>query len=100
MSVKISKVACCKRKLKTKTVTEKYKTAKEVDKGNHCLNKKKIIEKSGKTKFLRKELGCESPYMKIWLLNARHQSIPVTGTIVKKKMQKNLVVIIFKHDGG
>ena len=79
----MSKVACCKRKLKTKTITEKYKVLKEVEKGQSSASiskkygtpkqtlsgwlkeKQKFIQKSRKTILLRKESGCDSPHMMI-----------------------------------
>ena len=62
----------------------------------HCLDgyrkKQKFIEKSRKTKLLQRKVRMrlfthedldKACYM--WLLNARHQSIPVSGTIFKVK---------------
>ena len=79
----MSKFAGCKRKLKTRTTTAKYKILKEVEKGESSVSiskkygvpkqtlsgwlkeKQKFIQKSRKTKLLRKESGCDSPHMKI-----------------------------------
>ena len=56
----MSKVACCKRKLKTRTITDKYKILKEVEKGElyASISKKYVVPKqtfsgwlNGKTKI-------------------------------------------------
>ena len=78
----MSKFAGCKRKLKTRTTTAKYKILKEVEKGESSVSiskkygvpkqtlsgwlkeKQKFIQKSRKTKLLRKESGCDSLHMK------------------------------------
>ena len=36
----------------------------------------------------------------MWLLNAQHQTIPVSGAILKVILQKNLGVTILKHPMG
>ena len=99
----MSKVAGCKRKLKTRTITEKYKILKEAEKGESSASiskkygvpkqtlsgwlkeKQKFIQKSRKTKLLRKESGWLVKASYMGFLNARHQSIPVSGTIFKVK---------------
>ena len=106
----MSKLPGCKRKLKSRTITEKHKILKEVEKGESSasISKKYGVTKqtfSGwskeKTKnYLEVEKNKTSAkrvrmrlsphedldkacYM--WLLNALHQSIPVSGTILKVK---------------
>ena len=80
----MSKVAGWKRKLKTITITEKCKILKEIEKGESSASiskkygvpkqtlsgwlkekTKKFIQKSRKTKLLRKESGCDSHHVKI-----------------------------------
>ena len=71
------------RKLKTGTITEKYKILKKIEKGESSASiskkygvpkqtlsgwlkgKQKFIQKSRKTKLLRKESGCDSSHMRI-----------------------------------
>ena len=106
----MSKFAGCKRKLKTRTTTAKYKILKEVEKGESSvsISKKYGVPKQTLSGWLKEKtiiyLEVEknktsakrvrmriSPhedldkacYMR--LLNARHQSIPVSGTILKVK---------------
>ena len=106
---KMLKVAGCKRKLKTRTI-EKHKILKEVDKGDSSasISKKYGIAKHALSGWLKeknknlfgsqeKQNFCErvrmrvSPYEDLekacymWHLNARHQSMPVSGTIFKVK---------------
>lgn len=79
------KVTSCKRNLKTRTITQKYKILTEVAKGESSASiskkygiakqtlsrtEKKIIRKSTKTKILCKELGCESSLIRIWTKHA------------------------------
>ena len=79
----MSKVAGCKRKLKARTITEKYKILKEFEKegSSTSISKKydirkqtlsgwlkektKIYSEVEKNKFLQKESGCDSSHMKI-----------------------------------
>ena len=79
----MSIVAGCKRKLKTGTITEKYKILKKIEKGESSASiskkygvpeqtssgglkeKQNFIQKSRKTKLLRKESGCDSSHMRI-----------------------------------
>ena len=99
-----------KRKLASKTITEKYKILKEIDKGNSCafvaknyyipkqtlsnwLKKKKQIYESvdsnSTTKKRQRFRG--SPYESIdeacykWLVNARGRNIPISATVLKTK---------------
>ena len=106
----MSKVAGCKWKLKTRTITEKYKILKNVEKGESSLSiskkygvpkqtlpgwlkeKTKIYSEVEKNKTSAKRVRMRlSPHEDLdkacymWLLNARHQSIPVSGTIFKVK---------------
>ena len=71
------------RKLKTGTISEKYKILKKIEKGESSASiskkygvpkqtlsgwlkeKQKFIQKSRKTKLLRKESGCDSSHMRI-----------------------------------
>ena len=100
----MSKVA--KRKLPSRTLTEKYKVLKEIDKGESSASvskkygipkqtlsgwskeKNKIYSEVEKNKTSAKRVRMrvslnenldEACYM--WLLNTRHQNIPVSGTI-------------------
>ena len=79
----MSKVAGCKRKLKTRTITEKYKILKEVEKGESSASiskkygvskqtlsgwlkeKTNIYSEVEKKKLPREESGYKSPQMKI-----------------------------------
>ena len=104
------KVAGCIRKLKTETITETYKILKEVEKGESSASiskkygvpkqtlsgwlkeKTKIYSEVEKNKTSAKRVRMRlSPHEDLdkacymWLLNARHQSIPVSGTIFKVK---------------
>ena len=105
----MSKVGGCKRNLKTRTITEKYKILKEVEKENHVhlyqrsmafqanivwmvKRKNKVYSEVEKNKTSAKRVRMwlsrhedldKACYM--WLLNAWHQSIPVSGTIFKVK---------------
>ena len=106
----MSKVAGCKRKLKTRNIPEKYKILKEVEKGESSasLSKKygvpkqtlygwlkektKIYSEVEKNKTFSKRVRMQlSPHEDLdkacymWLLNAQHQSIPVSGAIFKVK---------------
>ena len=100
----MSKVACCKRKLKTKTITEKYKVLKEVEKGQSSasISKKYGVPKqtlSGSLKEKTKIYSEVEKRVRMWLsphddldkayymllLNAQHQGIPVPGTILEVK---------------
>ena len=106
----MSKVAGWKRKLKTRTITEKCKILKEIEKGETSASiskkygvpkqtlsgwlkeKTKICSEVEKNKTSAKRVRMRlSPHEDIdkvcymWLLNARHQSIPVSGTIFKDK---------------
>ena len=53
----MSKVAGCKRKLKTITITEKYKTLKEVEKGESSafISKKYGVPKQTWSRWLQKK---------------------------------------------
>ena len=53
----MSKVAGCKRKLKARTITEKYKTLKEVDKGESSasISKKYDIAKQTLSGWLKEK---------------------------------------------
>ena len=106
----MSKVAGCKRKLKTRTITEKYKILKEVEKGESSasISRKYGIPKQTLSGWLKEKTKIYSEVEKnktsakrdrmrlslhedldkacyMWLLNVRHQSIPVSGTIFKAK---------------
>ena len=122
----MSKAAGCKRKLKTRTISEKYKILKELDKGESCAciakkyniakqtlsgwlkEKARIYSEVEKNKTSEKRLrmrGSSYEDMDKWLLNARHQNIPISGTILKEKalyFAKELggVILIFKHRMG
>ena len=79
----MSKVAGCKSKLRTRAITEKYKTLKEVEKGGSSASiskkygvskqtlsgwlkeKTNIYSEVEKKKLPRKESGYKSPQMKI-----------------------------------
>jgi len=99
-----------KRKLTTKSITEKYIILKEVDKGNSCasvamkhnipkqtlsnwLKKKKQIYESVDSNSTRKKRQRfrGSPYENIdeacykWLVNASGRSIPISATVLKTK---------------
>ena len=106
----MSKLPGCKRKVKSRTITEKHKILKEVEKGESSAS---ISKKYGVTKqtlfgwlkektknYLEVEKNKtsakrvrmrHSPHEDLdkacymWLLNALHQSIPVSGTIFKVK---------------
>ena len=107
----MSKVAGCKRKLKTRTITEKHKILQEVEKGESSasISKKYGVPKQklsgwlkGKTKLysevkknktsvkrVRMRLSPHEDLDKacyLWLLTPRHQSIPVSGAIFKVKV--------------
>ena len=106
----MSKVAGWKRKLKTITITEKCKILKEIEKGESSASiskkygvpkqtlsgwlkeKTKIYSEVKKSKTSKKRVRMQlsthddlnkACYM--WLWNAQHQSIPVSGTIFKVK---------------
>ena len=106
----MSKVAGCKRKLKTRIITEKYKILKEVEKGESSASmskkygvpeqtlpgwlkeKTKIYSEVEKNKTSAKRVRMRlSPHEDLdkacymCFLNAQHQSIPVSGTIFKVK---------------
>ena len=106
----MSKVACCKRKLKTKTITEKYKVLKDVEKGQSSasISKKYGVPKQTLSGWLKEKTKIYSEVEKnntsakrvrmwlsphddldkayyMWLLNAQHQGIPVPGTILEVK---------------
>ena len=53
----MSKVAGCKRKLKTITISEKYKTLKEVEKGESSafISKKYGVPKQTLSRWLKKK---------------------------------------------
>ena len=51
----MSKVAGCKRKLKTKTITEKYKILKEIKKENHLYPKKYGVRKQTLSGWLKEK---------------------------------------------
>ena len=99
-----------KRKLASKSITEKYKILKEVDKGNSCafVAKKHNIPKQTLSNWLKKKkqiyesIGSNSsamkrqrfrwwPYENIdkayykWLVNARGRSILLSATVLKTK---------------
>ena len=106
----MSKVAGCKRKLKTRTITEKYEILKEVEKGESStsISKKHGVPKQTLSGWLKEKTKIYSEVEKtktsvkgdrmrlslhedldktcyMWLLNDRHQTIPVSGTIFKAK---------------
>ena len=106
----MSKAAGCKGKLKTRTISEKYKILQELDKGESCAciakkydiakqtlsgwlkEKARIYSEVEKNKTSEKRLRMRgSSYEDMdktcykWLLNARHQNIPISGTILKEK---------------
>ena len=99
-----------KRKLASKTITEKYKILKEIDKGNSCafVAKKHNIPKQTLSNWLKKKKQIYesvdsnsttkkpqrfrgSPYESIdeacykWLVNARGRNIPISATVLKTK---------------
>ena len=103
----MSKVAG-KRKLKTRTITEKYKFLKEIDKGEMFISQKYGIPKQTLSGWMKEKSKIYAEVEKIrtaekrqrmrsstyedldkacykWLLNARHQNVPVSGTILKVK---------------
>ena len=104
----MSKVA--KRKLSSRTLTEKYKILKELDKGEPSVSiskkygipkqklsgwskeKNKIYSEVEKNKTSAKRVRMRVCLIEnldkafyMWLLNTRHQNIPVSGTIFKVK---------------
>ena len=99
-----------KRKLASKSITEKYKILKEVDKGNSCafvakkhnilkqtlsngLKKKKQIYESADSNLstMKRQQSRGSPYENIdeacykCLVNTRGRSIPISATVLKTK---------------
>ena len=99
-----------KRKLASKSITEKYKILKEVGKGNSCafVAKKRNIPKQTLSNWLKKKSHIHesvdsnsstmkrqrfrgSPYENIdeacykWLVNTRYRSIPISATVPKTK---------------
>ena len=99
-----------KRKLNSKSITEKYKILKEVDKGNSCASvatkysipkqtlsnwlkkKQKIYEAVDSNSATKKRQRLRaSPYENLdkacytWLVNARSQNIPISATMLKTK---------------
>ena len=93
-----------KRKFASKSITEKYKILKEVDKGNSCafVAKKRNIPKQTLSNWLKKKNQIYesamkrqrfrgSPYENIdeacykWLVNTRGRSIPISATVLKTK---------------
>ena len=99
-----------KRKLTSKSITEKYKILKEVDKGNSCafvakkhnipkqtlsnwLKKKKQIYESvdSNSSTMKRQQFRGSSYENIdevcykWLVNARGRSIPISVMVLKTK---------------
>ena len=99
-----------KRKLDSKSITEKYKILKEVDKGNSCafvpkkhnipkqtlsnwLKKKKQIYESvdSNSSTMKRQRFRGLPYENIneacykWLVNARGRSIPISAMVLKTK---------------
>ena len=117
-----------KRKLASKSITEKYKTLKEVDKSNSCaflakkhnipkqalsnwLKKKKQIYESvdSKSSTMKRQRFKGSPYENIdeacykWLVNARGRRIPTSATVLKTKalyFAKELVCDDFSASDG
>ena len=126
----ISKVAGCKKKLKTRTITEKYKILKEVDKGESSafISKKYDIAKQALSGWLKGKINIYSeveknktsvksvrmrlfPYEDLekayymWLLNARcdTKTFLCAEPFSKSKFvfcKKNLGVTFFKHPIG
>lgn len=99
-----------KRKLATKSIIDKYKILKEVDKGNSCAavareynipkqtlsnwmkNKKKIYEAvDSNSSTAKRQRFRGSLYENIdeacykWLVNARSQIIPISAAVMKTK---------------
>ena len=95
-----------KRKLHTRTVTEKYKILKEIDKGETCAaisrkhgipkqtlsgwikEKSKIYDEVDKYRTTEKRQRMRSAASEDldkacykWLLNVRHQNVPVNGSM-------------------
>ena len=119
----MSKVASCKRKLKTRTVTEKYKILQEVKKGESSasMSKKYGVRKQKLSGWLKEKSKIYSEVKKnktsvkrvrmllsphedldracyLWLLNPRHQSILCQEPFSRLKLcilQKNVGVTVF-----